>query len=79
MEERDAGLMSRLSAILPKITEMELRVILLLKIGMRKSETAILTAHAASSVTSLVNRLYENANGDRPANSGESLNWIIKA
>lgn len=79
LEKKDPGLMMRLSDKLPKASDIEMNVILLLKIGMRKSEIAMLTAHAATSVSSIVNRLYEKGNGGKPSNGGDALQWIIGA
>ena len=77
LEAQDRGLSQRLDAMTPHLSDLELRVILLLKVGLRKAEVARLTAHAESSISSLLNRLYEKVNQRRPINSGESLEWVM--
>ncbi|MBQ9560252.1 MAG: hypothetical protein IJ762_05240 [Bacteroidaceae bacterium] len=44
---------------------------------MTKTEVAILTAHATSSVSSILNRLYMKVTGQKAGNSGESYEWLI--
>ena len=78
LQRKDDRLQYRLDKILPKMSETELNTVLLLKIGLRKAEVARLTAHAESSVSSILNRLYEKGTCKRPVSCAESLEWVIK-
>lgn len=78
LQRKDDKLLYRLKKTFPKLSETELNTILLLKIGLRKAEVARLTAHAESSISSILNRLYEKGTCQRPMNCAESLEWAIK-
>ncbi|MBQ8051839.1 MAG: hypothetical protein IJ197_09765 [Bacteroidaceae bacterium] len=78
LEARNRGLMQRLDAMTPHLSDLELRLILLLKVGMRKAEIAKLTAHAESSISTALSRLYEKKNNRKPRNSAESMDWAIR-
>ena len=78
LESGDHNLTHRLKSLTPPLSEMEIKVVLLLKVGMRKAEIAKLTARAESSISSTLNRLFEKANQRKPINSGESMEWAIR-
>ncbi len=76
LQEKNPDLLPHLQGIAPRLSETEMRTILLLRLGLRKSEVAVLTAHAPSSISSIVNRLFEKINGRRPHNSAEGMEWV---
>lgn len=76
LQKKDVNLMLRIHSLPYAVTEMELKTILLLRIGLTQTEVGVLTAHGKTAVSNILNRLYEKVNQRKPVNSGESLNWI---
>ena len=77
LQRKDPLLIERIQALPHVLSEMELKTILLLRIGMTQTEIGSLTAHGKAAIANILNRLYEKANQRKPMNSGESLEWII--
>ena len=77
LQERDAGLMRRFYAVLPNISDTELRTFMLLRLGMTKTETSLLTARSQSAVTNICTRLFRKATGRSCSTSAEAYEWLL--
>lgn len=60
------------------ISDIERKTIILLHLGLTKTETAELTAHSLSAITNICNRMYEKAHGRKCTNSAEAYEWIMQ-
>ncbi|MBO7138870.1 MAG: hypothetical protein J6V92_10450 [Bacteroidaceae bacterium] len=77
LQEKDAGLMRRFYAVLPNISDTELRTFMLLRLGMTKTETSLLTARSQSAVTNICTRLFRKATGRSCSTSAEAYEWLL--
>lgn len=75
---KDAELLHRFHMLLPKSTDTELHVFLLLRFGMTKTETGLLTAHCQAAITNICTRLFKKANGQKCSTSTEAYEWLLK-
>ena len=76
--EKDAELLNRFYELLPNYSETELQVFLLLRYGMTKTETAMLTAHSQAAIINTCTRLFLKANGRKSSTSAEAYEWLLK-
>ena len=76
--EKDAELLNRFYELLPNYSETELQVFLLLRYGMTKTETAMLTAHSQAAIINTCTRLFLKANGRKSSTSAEAYDWLLK-
>ena len=77
LQEKDAGLLHRFYAVLPNISDTELRTFMLLRLGMTKTETSLLTARSQSAVTNICTRLFRKATGRSCSTSAEAYEWLL--
>lgn len=74
----DAELLQRLHSEVPDITETELTMFLLLRLGLSRADVSRLIARDQSSLSAICNRLYQRVKGRTPVNSAEAYNWILE-
>lgn len=77
LQKHDQSLMTRLCNI-ATISDTERKTFLLRRMGMKKSEIALLTCRAKSSVVSAIKRLYEKSHSHRPTCSAEADEWLLR-
>ena len=77
LKERDSALISRIYEKIPSLSDTERNVILLLRMGLTKTEVSVLTAHTQSAVSNTINRLFQKCVGRKAMNSAESYNWLM--
>lgn len=77
LSEKDAELMNRFYMLLPNLSETELQVFLLLRIGMTKTEISLLTAHSQAAVTNTCTRLFYKVHGRKCSTSAEAYEWLL--
>ena len=78
LRDKDPDLLQRFHFILPKHSEMELRVFLMLRFGMTKTEISLLTARSQAAVTNICTRLFQKAHGKKCSTSAEANDWLLK-
>ena len=76
--EKDADLLYRFFKLLPNYSDTELQVFLMLRLGMTKTETALLTAHSQAAIINICTRLFLKANGRKSSTSAEAYDWLLK-
>jgi DNA-binding CsgD family transcriptional regulator len=77
LSEKDAELLNRFYMLLPNLSETELQVFLLLRIGMTKTEISLLTAHSQAAVTNTCTRLFYKVHGRKCSTSAEAYEWLL--
>lgn len=77
LSQNDAELLHRFHALLPNPSDMELHSFLLLRLGLTKTETAVLTAHSQSAVTNTCTRLFLKTHGKECSTSAEAYEWVL--
>ena len=75
---KDAELLHRFHILLPNPSETELRVFLLLHLGMSKTEAGLLTAHSQSAITNICTRLFLKVHGRKCSTSNEAYEWLLQ-
>lgn len=76
LQKHDNSLMMRLCNT-AAISDTERKVFLLRRMGMKKSEIALLTCRAKSSVVSAIKRLFEKSHSYKPTCSAEADEWLL--
>ena len=77
LQRNDASLLRRMYALVPQLTEAELHVFLLMRMGMTKTQVSALICHERSAVSNIINRLYKKANGHHSCSSAEADDWLL--
>lgn len=77
LQKHDQSLMTRLCNI-ATISDTERKTFLLRRMGLKKSEIALLTCRAKSSVVSAIKRLYEKSHSHKPTCSAEADEWLLR-
>ena len=78
LQKKDPQLMQRIYALPHCLSDMELKTVLLLRIGLTQKEVATLTARERSAVPNTLNRLFEKIHHRKPINSAESQEWVAE-
>lgn len=78
LSEHDAELLHRFYKLLPNPSETELRVFLLLRFGMTKTEVGLLTAHSQAAVTNTCTRLFHKVHDRKCSTSAEAYEWLLR-
>ena len=77
LQKHDKSLMMRLCNA-AAISDMERRIFLLRRMGMKKSEIALLTCRAKSSIVSTIKRLFEKSHTHKPTCCAEADEWLLR-
>lgn len=77
LQKEDESLMSRFYYTVPRATKIEKEIFLLRRMGMTKTEIALLTAHAKNSIITAIVRLYEKERMHKPHCSAEADEWLL--
>ena len=77
LQKHDKSLMMRLCNV-AAISDMERRIFLLRRMGMKKSEIALLTCRAKSSIVSTIKRLFEKSHTHKPTCCAEADGWLLR-
>lgn len=77
LQKEDESLMSRFYYTIPRATKIEKEIFLLRRMGMTKTEIALLTAHAKNSIITAIVRLYEKERMHKPHCSAEADEWLL--
>ena len=78
LAEREEGLEERLNTLQARLSKTENIFFLLLRLGLTKTEVAVLTAHSIASVTNTCTRLFRKVHGRNPATSAEADAWLLE-
>ena len=74
----DVRLLRRFYKSIPDASEMDKRVFLLYRFGLKKSEASVLVAHERTALAKVCDRMFEKAVGRKPSNRAEAYNWILE-
>lgn len=78
LAEREEGLEARMNTLRARLSKTEFSFFLLLRLGLTKTEAAVLTAHSIASVTNTCTRLFRKFQGRNCATSAEADAWLLK-
>lgn len=78
LQRHDSDIVQRVYSLVPSLSDTEFHTFLMLRIGLTKTEVAVLSSHAVSSISSIISRFFEKANGRKAANSAEAYKWLLE-
>ena len=78
LAKREEGLEARMNTLRARLSKTEFSFFLLLRLGLTKTEAAVLTAHSIASVTNTCTRLFRKLQGRNCATSAEADAWLLK-
>lgn len=78
LTENEEGFGERLNTLQAKFSKTEYIFFLLLRLGLTKTEVAVLTAHSIAGVTNSCSRLFRKLQGRNCATSAEADAWLLE-